>query len=350
MPVRGVPSPRPPTPRPGWNLSVSIPSRASVRAGSRGVGLITVLLALAGWTVVPLLIKAFTGDVDGWTSNGWRYAFAALLWMPLLLVKWLSGSWPAGLWKAALLPSLVNAVAQVAFTLAFYEIDPGLVTFGMRVQIVAVTIGAAIMFPAERRIIKSPVFLAALALVITGTLLTVAQSPSFGAKSGVLGIGLAMSAGIGYAAYALTVRRCMSGFGPIVSFAAISQLTAVLMVGLMIPLGERAGLAALDMPPARMGLFLLSAAIGIAAGHVLYYLSIARLGVAVSTGVVQLQPFTVGVLSMLVHGETLLPGQWATGLIAVAGAMLMLWIQHHLARPPATPPPTIEPESAAATG
>ena len=44
---------------------------------ARGLGVLTVVLTLAGWTIVPILIKEFTGDVDGWTSNGWRYGFAA---------------------------------------------------------------------------------------------------------------------------------------------------------------------------------------------------------------------------------------------------------------------------------
>ncbi|MAY74307.1 MAG: hypothetical protein CMJ31_06195 [Phycisphaerae bacterium] len=301
----------------------------------RFVGLACILLTLAGWTIVPLLIKMFTDDVDPWTSNGWRYGFAALLWAPLVVVKLARGRLPVGLFRAALVPGLINAAAQVVFTMSFYKIDPGLVTFGLRVQIVAVTIGAAIMFPSERRVIRSPLFLLGVLLVIGGTLVTTAQSIGRGGEDGVavdrtqqiIGILCAMGAGGGYAAYALAVRRCMSGFGAMESFAAISQYTAVAMIVLMLILGERSGLTALDMPAPRFGLFLLSAAIGIAAGHVLYYWSIGRLGVAVSTGVVQLQPFTVGVLSVVAFGERLAISQWFSGSIAVIGAIVMLVVQ-----------------------
>ncbi|MEM7621630.1 MAG: DMT family transporter [Planctomycetota bacterium] len=295
---------------------------------SRLVGLFTIILTLAGWTVVPLLIKEFEKDVDAWTSNGWRYGFAALIWAPLLMWHAFRRSWPPGLMRAAFVPGLINACAQVAFTLSFYKIDPGLVTFGLRVQIVVVTIAAAVLFPAERRMIRSPWFLIGLVLVVGGTLATAGQSPAFGTQTGLFGIALAMLAGAGYALYAISVRWCMKGYSSISSFAAISQYTAVAMIVLMLFFGEDAGARALDMTASRFGLFVLSAVIGIALGHVLYYLSIARLGVAVSTGIVQLQPFTVGVLSMVVFGEVLSAGQWFSGGIAVSGAVLMVTVQH----------------------
>lgn len=300
------------------------------RSDSPLVGVVTILLTLAGWTVVPLLIKMFVADVDAWTSNGWRYGFAALLWLPLLVFKWRRGTLRRGLMIAALIPGAINAAAQVAFTLSFYSIDPGLVTFGLRMQIIAVTIGAAIMFPAERLVIRTPLFILALLLVLGGTLATVGQSPGFGSDAGRWGVTLAMLAGVGFAGYALAVRRCMVGYGSMESFAAISQYTAIAMVVLMLILGDRSGATALDMTPSRFGLFLLSAVIGIAASHVLYYMSIARLGVAVSTGVIQIQPFTVGVLSVLLMGEVLTAGQWLSGAVAVTGAIGMLIVQHRV--------------------
>jgi drug/metabolite transporter (DMT)-like permease len=74
---------------------------------------------------------------------------------------------------------------------------------------------------------------------------------------------------------------------------------------------------------------------------VLYYMSIARLGVAVSSGVLQLHPFTVGVASYFLFHEVLTVTQWISGLVAVGGALLMLSVQGRLARrrPVAAEPP-----------
>ena len=302
------------------------------------VGIATILLTLAGWTAAPLLIRLFTEDVDAWTSNGWRYGFAALLWSPLLIWRYAKGTVPPGLWKAALIPGLINAAAQVAFTKAHYLVEPGLLTFGLRVQIVCVTLGAAIMFPAERVIIRRPLFLVGIGMVLVGTGATAAFEPGLTEGATGSGVALAMLAGAGYALYALAVRRFVHGIGPMTAFAAISQVTAICIVGLMIPFGDRAGLTALDMEPGRFGLFLLSAIIGIAAGHVLYYISIARLGVTVSSGVVQTQPFTVGTASYFLFGEVLRPIQWASGSVAVGGAVLMLVVQHLVTRRRPVPP------------
>ncbi|USN98852.1 MAG: DMT family transporter [Phycisphaeraceae bacterium] len=298
------------------------------QSSGRFVGVGVILLTLAGWTVVPIFIKMFTHDVDAWTSNGWRYGFAALLWLPLLIHKRRRGTWKPGLMRAAAMPGLINAAAQVCFTASFYKIDPGLVAFGLRSQIVAVTIGAVILYPAERTIIRKPLFIAGLALLIGGTLTTVGGSHDFGTNAGAVGIALAVASGIGYAGYALGVRSCMAGFGAMESFAAISQYTAGAMVLLMLLLAKDMGVHALDMPTPRFGLFLLSAVIGIAVCHVLYYIAIARLGVTISTGVIQLQPFTVSALSYIAFGEILTALQWAGGVAAVGGAITMLVVQH----------------------
>ena len=292
------------------------------------IGLVTVVLTLVGWTITPLFIEYFTADIDAWTSNGWRYSFAALVWLPLLVVGWRRGTLPPGLWRAALVPSVVNSLAQVCFTMSFYLIDPALVAFGLRAQMVFVTIGAAVLFAHEREVIRSPVFLFGIFLVVGGTGGTVAMSEGFGARTVTGGVLLAIGAGAGFAGYALAVRKCMHHVPSMTAFAAISLQTAIVQFALMLVLGRGSGVGALDLSSSKFAVLLLSAIVGIAAGHVLYYIAIKRLGVAVSSGVIQLQPFTVGLLSLAWFGERLTPIQWLSGSVAVSGAILMLAVQH----------------------
>ncbi|MEL7473871.1 MAG: DMT family transporter [Planctomycetota bacterium] len=295
-------------------------------------GVAMVLTALAGWTITPLLLRHFAESIDPWTSNGWRYGFSALLWSPVLVVGLARRRLPRGIWALAVVPSIFNIAGQVCFTLAHYQIDPGLLTFGLRMQIVCVAIGAAIMFPAERRIIRSPGFLVGGAMVIVGTLATAAGG-DLSAPGVVLGVGLAMAAGALFGAYSLAVRKYMHGVHPITAFAAISLYTASAMLLLMVALGRRFGAEPMDvaiMSRPQLGLLLLSAIAGIALGHVAYYFSIAKLGVAVSTGVIQLQPVCVTLVSMAWFGERLTWLQWGTGVLAITGATLMLWVQHRL--------------------
>jgi len=290
-------------------------------------GTVTIILTLVGWSSIPLFLRYFADQIDAWTSNGWRYGFSALLWAPVLLLGWLYGRLPRGLWRAAIVPSIVNSVGQVTFTYAHYKIEPGLLSFGLRSQMLFAAVGAYIMFAGERRVIRSPVYLAGLVAVLVGTCgaVLMGKEPIEGAVAE--GILLSLASGALFAGYALAVRKYMSSFGAVIAFAAISQYTAAAMIVLMLVLGRHRGMEVIEMSGPDIALLLISAVIGIALGHVFYYMSIARLGVAVSSGVLQLHPFGVGVASYFVFAEILTTPQWVAGGIAVVGAVLMLAAQ-----------------------
>ncbi len=301
---------------------------------SRLEGGFSLLMTLVGWSSVPLFLEYFSRDIDVWTSNGWRYGFSALLWAPVLIFGAFHRSLPKGLWKASLVPGLMNSIGQVCFAASYYYIEPGLVTFSLRLQILFVVAGAVMLFPSERRVIRSPWFIVGIALVMSGTLTTMlfAQNKQTGGDSLAIGIPLAVAAGLFFAAYSLSVRYYLHGYRPIVAFAAISQYTAALMVGLMLGLGHRAGLDALDLTGGQFGLLLFSSFIGIALGHVCYYTAIARLGVAISSGVLQLQPFLAAAGSVILFSEAFTGVQWGGGAVAVCGAAMILAAQHRLTR------------------
>jgi drug/metabolite transporter (DMT)-like permease len=320
-------SPLPATPGQGAGAAAS----AQARPLSPTTGVVTVLVTLIGWSSIPLFIKHFSHAIDPWTSNGWRYGFSALIWLPVVLVAGRRGTLPAGLWKAALVPAMFNTAGQVAFAWGFYKIEPGLMTFGMRTQIAFIAVGAFALFPAERPVIRSPWYLLGLLMVASGAAGTILLGQPLQGTTTV-GVVLAVSSGLLFASYALGVRKFMTGMNPVLAFAAISQYTAGVIVVLMLALGERHGMTALDLSRGQLGLLLLSSVIGIALGHVFYYISIARLGVAVSSGVMQLQPFIVAVASYFLFGEVLRAGQWLSGCMAVMGAVMMLAVQQRMAR------------------
>lgn len=299
------------------------------------LGVVTIVLTLVGWSSIPLFLKHFADHIDGWTSNGWRYGFSALLWLPVVVIGVSRGRLRREVFIAAIIPSVINAIGQVTFTWAHYKIDPGLLTFGLRSQMVFVAIGAYMLFPVERAIIRRPGYLIGLGLLGVGTIGTIGfgQNPFVGAH--VFGVGLAVASGFLFAAYGLAVRKYMHGTNSVVAFAVISQYTAAAMIVMMLLLGDRGGLTAIDLGTGQFSLLLLSAIIGIALGHVLYYVSIARLGVAVSAGVLQLHPFLVAVGSMLLFGEHLTPLQWAAGSIALLGAIVMVGVQRRVKPTPA---------------
>lgn len=300
-------------------------------------GTIFIVATLLGWTSIPLFLYHFADLIDPWTSNGWRYACAAVMWAPVLLWGAWRRSLPKGLFTAAIVPSAINAIAQVCFTVAHYKIEPGLLTFGLRSQMVFVTVGAFLLFPNERGVIRSRSYLVGLLALMIGTGVAILMSDDPIEFGHLAGIALALASGMLFAAYGLAVRKYMRGMGSILSFSVISQYTAMAMIVLMLLLGDRAGLTALELGGSKFGLLMLSAVIGIAMGHVLYYASIERLGVAISSGVLQLHPFCVAVASYFIFGEVLTPLQWTGGLIALAGAGLMLRAQRKMKEPAREP-------------
>ena len=306
-----------------------------------GAGIAWSLGALVCWTITPLLVEHLTGVFDLWASNGWRYGLAALMWLPLLILTIARGRFPAGLWKRALLPASFSIVAQVAFVGAFYMTGAAMVTFGLRFQIVATAIGAAMLFPAERVVIRRPVFLLGALAVMLGVIGVAAFAPGvFGAAADaegsshrdIFGVALAAIAGIGYAGYGMTVRKCLAGVSAQLSFSVISIYVGGAMLLLMVLLSEGpvAQLAAMDGQ--QWFIFILSVIFGLAAGHVIYFNAMATLGVAPATGVVQLQPLTVAAASYIFLKEVLTAPQIACGLVAVAGAGAMLYTQHVVTR------------------
>ena len=158
----------------------------------RSSGLLYVTLTLAGWASVPLFLRYFAGYIDGWTANGWRYGLSAVLWAPLLVIGARRGTLPPGLWRAAVVPSIFNCCGQVCFAWSPYLIDPGLIAFLLRFQIVVVTLGAYLLFPAERRVLRRPRYWCGLGIVFVGSMGTIllGREPLHGATA--LGVGSAL--------------------------------------------------------------------------------------------------------------------------------------------------------------
>jgi drug/metabolite transporter (DMT)-like permease len=140
----------------------------------------------------------------------------------------------------------------------------------------------------------------------------------------LLGILVALAGAVLFAGYGLSVRACVSQYRPILAFGVICQYTAVGVIVLMFIFGWTWQRPATEFSLFQMGMLVLSAFIGIALSHVSYYASLTSLGVAVTVGIIQLQPIVTAVASVLLLGERLSAGQWAAGVVGIFGALLMI--------------------------
>ena len=302
-------------------------SSAAVRHMRRWEGVAVLVATLACWSSVPLFVRHLAEYIDHWTNNGWRYGASALFWLPAVLWALGRGALPRSIWRAALVPAVANTLAQVAFTSAHSYVNPALLTFGLRLQLVAVALGAYLLFPSERETIRSARYLCGLGLLVAGIAGVLLGGGNLGEGSNALGIALAIAAGMGYGVYGLAVRRFMYGFHPVYAFGVIALYTGSALVVAMLAFGRGHGAEVLELGSRELWYLGLSAFLGIAVGHVLYYTAIDRMGVAVTAGVLQLQPFVVGSMAAVLLGETLSAGQWVGGVVAVAGAARVLSAQ-----------------------
>ena len=75
---------------------------------------------------------------------------------------------------------------------------------------------------------------------------------------------------------------------------------------------------------------MVSALAGIALGHVFYYASISRLGVASASSILLLQPFITAVFSRMWFHERLTAAQWIAGSVSVLGAAVIIQNQRRM--------------------
>lgn len=315
------------------------------------LGLAMLAFTLIGWSSVPLFVTHFSHVMNPWTQNGWRYLLGALVWAPVLAWGWMKATTPRGLWKAAVMPAIFNALGQAAFTWSFYNVDMATAAFGLRTQIVFLAVGAYLLFPSERALLRTMGAWIGILLVVVGVVGTMllrdksmdAVKSIGSVDSPVLGMVAAVAAGLLFASYGLSVRRNMHGYHPVTAFAAISQITAGISLVLMLGLSRDAskspdfGAAIFSLSVGGLAMLFLSAIIGITLGHAAYFVSIARLGVSTTSGVLQLQPFCVAVAQFFVFGKVMTGGQWTAGTVAVVGALVLLYAQWRLTRTSSAP-------------
>jgi len=283
------------------------------------------------WSVVPLFLRYLRDFIhDGWTTNGFRYPVGALLYLPALYIGIKSKSLHPRLWTAAFLPVGVNIVGQTLWAWAPYYIEPGLISFLARSMVVWAAIGSFIVFQDERALMRSPRFWAGMCTALLGLSCIISFSDWLTSRNTAVGILMIIATGLCWAVYGITMRVNMKTAPVGLSFFVVSLYTSAACLVMMFAWGDPAQVP--DLPPKAAAILALSAVVGIAVAHGLYYIAIRSLGVAISTGAAMMAPFFTSAISYFIYDERLAPMQWVGGIILFAGAIVMIWAQQHLSR------------------
>ncbi len=284
-------------------------------------GVALALIAVLCWCTVPLFIKYFTHFFDKHTQNGLRYSVAAVLWLPALVVMLRSGRIDRGIWTAAIFPSVVNTIAQVTWAWSLYYLDPAIVAFSVQINVIWANVLAMWFFRDERGLLRHPFFYLGTAASSAGFLLMMGGLPDLWSHKALVGLSIIMAGSIPWGLYPVSVRRNMSKYPPAAAFAVIALYTAVACDVLMFGWGQPG--AVFTVPWQVLGWIVLSAILGIGVAHVLYYAALNRMGVAVTAGILLLNPVLTAVLSVVLWGERLGLLQWIGGAGLVSGTALL---------------------------
>jgi drug/metabolite transporter (DMT)-like permease len=260
---------------------------------------------------------------EPWSQNFYRYSVAFLVILPFVFLRRRRAGLPLG-WRAvtlclpACLPNVVHQVTQVA---ALFYMGPGVYAIFNRSSVIMTALLALAFFPEERWIIRQWQFQAGTLLGLIGAIGVIAFQPGW--ENGHLrwrGLFIAFIATFCWALYGVLVKRPSAELGSVRSFATVSFLTSLMLFPLTIAFGKIA-------TPLHVGahinlILIISAVLCISLAHVLYYIAIREIGVALSQTLQLLCPVGALILSVLIFNERLTPAQLWSAALLLFGAFL----------------------------
>lgn len=200
---------------------------------------------------------------------------------------------------------------------------PGVYTIFTRASVIFTALLALAFFPEERHVIRQWQFQLGTGLGLIGAFGVVWFQPGW--KSGHIalpGLFIAFTATFCWALYGILVKRPSAQLGSIRSFGVISVITSTLLLPLTLAFGK------IETPfqaAAHVNLILIISAVScITLAHVLYYIAIREIGVALAQTLQLLCPAGAMGLSAWIYGERLAHAQlWSAGILLLGAFLAM---------------------------
>ncbi len=280
------------------------------------------------WSTPSLFQFYLNRYYDPWAQNFFRYAVACLAVAPFVIYRLRRKGPPLDLRMVGLclIPALPNVVHQIGQTVALHYIGPGVYAIFGRCSVIITALLALIFFPEERWIIRQWRFQAGTILGLLGAAGVFWFQP--GDNHGHLawqGIVIGFLATFCWSLYSILIKRPSAELGSVRSFGLVSFLTSALLLPLTLAFGD---IATPLHVAARVNLILiLSAVLCISAAHILYYVAIRRIGVALSQSLQLICPAGAIALSALIYGERLTAAQMWSGAVLLFGAFLAMRVK-----------------------
>jgi len=291
-------------------------------------GYAAVFATIVIWSTPSLFQYYLNRYYDPWAQNFYRYLVACLAIAPLLIYRIQRGAPPLN-WRAViicLIPCLPNVIHQITQVMALFYMGPGVYTIFTRASVIFTALLALAFFPEERHVIRQWQFQLGTVLGLIGAFGVVWFQPGW--KSGHIalpGLFIAFTATFCWALYGILVKRPSAQLGSIRSFGLISLITSVLLFPLTLAFGKVG-------TPLHVGahvnlVLIISAVSCITLAHILYYVAIREIGVALAQTLQLLCPAGALGLSAWIYGERLTHAQLWSAAVLLLGAFLAMRVK-----------------------
>lgn len=291
-------------------------------------GYAAVFATILIWSTPSLFQFYLNRYYDPFAQNFYRYSIGCLAILPFAIYRF-RRSGPRldlSLVGACLLPALPNVVHQITQTLSLYYIGPGVYAIFTRSSVIITALLALLFFPEERWIVRQWRFQVGTLLGLIGAVGVFWFQPGSSAGHVPLGgLALAFTATFCWALYGVLVKRPSARLGTIRSFGVISFLTSAMLCPLTLAFGKIN--TPLHVGAQVNGILVFSAVTCISLAHVLYYVAIREIGVALSQTLQLLSPIGALALSAWIFHERLSSLQIASAALLLFGAFLAMRVK-----------------------
>jgi len=217
-------------------------------------------------------------------------------------------------------------IHQITQVIALFYMGPGVYTIFTRASVIFTALLALAFFPEERHVIRQWQFQLGTVLGLIGAFGVVWFQPGWESSHIALpGLFIAFTATFCWALYGILVKRPSAQIGSIRSFGLISLITSALLLPFTFAFGK---IATPLHAGAHANLILIISAVScITLAHVLYYVAIREIGVALAQTLQLLCPAGAMGLSAWIYGERLTHAQLWSAAILLLGAFLAMRVK-----------------------